>query len=617
MAVRSFGLALVALALPLAAQQPSNCSSVPTYSPCDLVYEMTAAEAAQHPNPYLSVTLHAEFRSPRHRTIMMPGFWDGGRRMVIRVAPIDPGDWVYRVTSNVGSINGKEGTMAATESGHPGFLRVDNRRAWSTTETRSPHLWMGDTSYRLAWLDDALFEQMIAARATQRFNHIRGLVMQDEDKDRQAYLAPDRPNVEHFQQLDRRIRAMNQKGIFADLVLAGGRNHLTRVFPERHQRERYVKYVISRYAAMMITWQGVQEFEEYDNGRALLTELNEVIMKFDPYKHPRSTHTTASSAPLLEDKWMTHALYQTSADALEAVERQLYIVPAINAGFGYEDSGAGKAHPQHVDSDTFRKRLWNTTMNGQYPTYGNTGTYGGGKSAVDAKYLESPGARAMTAWFELYSKTRFWELEPFFEITAGRALALDGVEYIVYLEQPGPVEVVTEKKKYEIYWLRPSTGEIIQEKKDFKGEKFVGQPPDNNSDWVLHISRDGRKEGMAKSWKFESRSIPQQEIERSAQKIPFELEAPVSDSLPVGKPVQFSAKLIKETRASKAMLYLWTIEATNDKQGYRVLGTTQKGEFTIPKSIARTYPAVINLRLYGINGNGKVYAIDRVLKATE
>ena len=44
---------------------------------------MTEAEAAQHPNPYLTVQLHAEFRSPRHRTIMMPGFWDGGRRMVI------------------------------------------------------------------------------------------------------------------------------------------------------------------------------------------------------------------------------------------------------------------------------------------------------------------------------------------------------------------------------------------------------------------------------------------------------------------------------------------------------------------------------------------------------
>ena len=52
-------------------------------------------------------------------------------------------------------------------------------------------------------------------------------------------------------------------------------------------------------------------------------------------------------------------------------------------------------------------------------------------------------------------------------------------------------------------------------------------------------------------------------------------------------------------------------------KGYRVIGTSQKGEFTIPKSIANTYPAVLNLRVYGLNGNGKLYALDRVLKATE
>lgn len=613
MVVRYAALGLALAMMPVAAQ---TCSSVPAFSPCDLVYEMTEAEAAQHLNPYLTVQLHAEFRSPRFRTVMMPGFWDGGRRLVIRVTPIDPGAWTYRVTSNVKSIDGKEGTINATESGHPGFLRVDNRRAWSTTETRSPHLWMGDTSYRFAWIDDATFTQMITTRATQGFNHIRGLVMHDEDKYRKAFTDPDHPNMEHFQQLDKRIRAMNEKGIYADLILAGDQNHLTRVFPEREQRERYAKYLVTRYAPMMITWQGVQEFEEYDNGRTLLAEINAVIMKFDPYKHPRSTHTTATSAPLLPDGWMTHVLYQTSADPLMAVERQIYFVPMINAEFAYEDSGAGKSHAHHVDSDAFRKRLWHATMNGQYPTYGNTGTYGGRKFAVDAKYLESPGTKAMSAWFELFSKTRHWELEPYFEVTGGKALALGGIEYIVYLEQPGPVEIVTEKKKYEVYWMRPSTGEIIQEKKDFKGEKFVGQPPDNSSDWVLHLSRDGRKEGMAKSWKFESRPLFQQEVERSPQKVVFEIEAPKGDSLPVGKTVQFAAKLTRETKASLAMQYLWIAEATNDKQGYRVIGTSQKGEFTIPKSIAHSYPAVLNLRVYGINGIGKVYALDRVVKAT-
>lgn len=601
-----------ALSAPLLAQ---TCSSIATFSSCDFVFEAEAAELAAHPNPYLTATLHGEFRSPRHHTLLVNGFWDGERRFVLRFTPTDPGAWDFRVTSNIASINGKVVAFTATDSEAPGFLKAQNVHAWSYTESRTAHLWMGDTSYRFPWIDRAVFDQMIEARAKQKFNHIRGLVMHPEEKYRKAYLSPDQPNIAHFRELDARIIAMNQKGIFADLVLAGDQNHLANVFPTRQQRERFIKYVAARYSPMMITWQGVQEFEEYTDGRALLAEIGEYLKKFDPYKHPRSTHTTATSAPLLSDGWMTHAIYQTSATGLGAIERQILSVPLVNAEFAYEDSGAGKSHPHHVDSDTFRKTLWNQTMNGMNPTFGNTGTYGGRKFEVEAKYLESPGAKAMTAWYDFFARTRFWELQPYFEVDGGRALALEGIEYIVYVEKPGIIELVTEKKGYEVYWYRPATGEVIKDKKDYKGERFTGQPPDQSSDWVLHLSRDGRKEGMLKSWKFESRRVYKQEVERTPAKIPFAIESPAEDAIQAGKPVRFSAKLTRETRASKAMLYVWTIEATVDQQGYRVIGTTQSGEFTVPASLSRNYPAVINLRLYGINANGKVYALDRVMRA--
>lgn len=604
--------ALAVLSVPLLAQ---TCTSVAAYSSCDFVFEAEANEMAAHPNPYLTANLHAEFRSPRHHTVMMNGFWDGGRRFIIRFTPTAPGAWDFRVTSNIASINGKTGAFTANDTDAPGFLKAQNVHAWMYTEWRAAHLWMGDTSYRFAWMPRPVFDQMIEARAKQKFNHIRGLVMHPDEKYRKAFRSPDEPDVEHFRELDSRIIAMNQKGIFADLVLAGDQNHLVKVFPTRQQRERFIKYAASRYSPLMITWQGVQEFEEYTDGRALLAELGEYLKKYDPFNHPRSTHTTATSAPLLADGWMTHAIYQTSAIGLGAVERQILNVPLVNAEFAYEDSGAGKSHPHHVDSTAFRKTLWNQTMNGMYPTFGNTGTYGGRKFDVDVKYLESPGAKAMTAWYDFFSRTRFWELQPYFEVDGGRALALEGIEYIVYLEKPGILELVTEKKGYEVYWFRPETGEVIKEKKDYKGERFTGQPPDNNSDWVLHLSRDGRKEGMLKSWKFESRRVYKQEVERTPAKIPFTIEEPASDAITAGKPVRFSAKLTRETRASKAMLYVWTIEATVDQQGYRVIGTAQSGDFTVPASLSRTYPAVINLRLYGINANGKVYALDRVMRA--
>ena len=596
---------------------PSPCPNAQTIRACDLVFEMPEAEAARFGNPYLEVNLQAEFRSPKYRTFLMPGFWDGGRRYVIRITPVEPGEWIYRVTANVKAWDGQRGQFQAAESNDPGFLRPANLFHWSYTEKRQPHQWMGDTCYTFPWIDRAVFDQIVTKRSEQKFTHMRGLVMHpDGTKYRKAFLSPDQPNVEHFRELDDRVRALNDKGMFVDLVLAGDQNHLAKVFPEWKQRERFLRYMVARYAPFKITWQGVQEFEEYADGRALLKEIGLFLKKTDPYDHPRSTHTTRTTAPLLSDGWMTHLLYQTSDDQIGAIERQVAYVPRINAEFAYEDSGAGKSHPHHVDAATFRKRLWNATMNGQYPTYGNTGTYGGRAFAVDAKYLEAPGAKAMADWFEFMSRTRFWELEPYFDIDGGRALYLAGVEYIVYLEKGGPVEVVTEKKGYKVYWFNVETGEMTAEKKDYKGERFAGTAP-GTGPWVLHLSRDGRKESMGNSYYFESRRQFVQDVESNAQRVPYEMVEPRADELPVGKPVKYALKLKRETRATSNMMYMWTAEATADGQGYRVIATGPSGEFTVPKSIAKSYPAVLNLRVYGMNANGKVYAIDRVLKLVE
>ena len=169
-------------------------------------------------------------------------------------------------------------------------------------------------------------------------------------------------------------------------------------------------------------------------------------------------------------------------------------------------------------------------MNGQYPTFGNTGTYGGGRIHVDAKYADSPGARAMTAWFDFFSRTRHWELEPYFDVDGGRALALEGVEYIVYVEKPGPVEVLVERHGYDVAWFNPITGESLKQK-DFKGERFTGEPPDKTHDWVLHISREGRKEGMLQVLQVRVAAAADAGSGANPQKMPYEMAEPAGDTM--------------------------------------------------------------------------------------
>ena len=283
---------------------------------------------------------------------------------------------------------------------------------------------------------------------------------------------------------------------------------------------------------------------------------------------------------------MNFALENTGDRNVNAVEHQLYAVPFVNVSAAQDDAAA------------FRKRLWNATMDGQYA---------GLASAPDAAH-----AKAMTVWFDLLADTRYWELEPYFDVDGGRAVALEDTEYLVYVEKPGPLELTVEKHGYDVFWIDPATGESTRAKK-FSGEHFTIEPPDKAHDWLLHVVREGRVAGMNKSYKFESREIvpPGSRIEqrrkcRSRSKRP-------RPSSPSRRPLPYAAKITRETRATRSMLWLWMGDVAADHQGYRVIATGQKGETKAPADIAKSYPATMHLRLYGMNANGKVYEVDSAL----
>jgi hypothetical protein len=356
-----------------------------------------------------------------------------------------------------------------------------------------------------------------------------------------------------------RIRAINAQGIVADLVFAAIPKDLNDI--------------VARFAAFNITWMGVPSFEAI--GKPPVKDWGLAIAKLDPYQHPRTSMADGSSAGLSGDQWMNFFSYGAVDANIGAVEHQVYQAPAVNTSIK-------SAHD-----------LWTATMNGQYPASGS-GPY-------------------MTAWFEFMSGNRYWELEPYFDVDGGRALALEDVEYIVYVEKPGPVEVTVEDHGYDVAWIDPLTGERTKVK-DYKGKHFTGEPPGKSHPWVLHISREGRKEGMLRSYKFESRRVPIQEVETLAKNTPFEVDAPPEGDLKLGQPIPFSLKTLRQTRATRALLVEWTGEVAVDGQGARVLGTGKEGTLRIPANIARKYPAVMSLHVSILNANGKAYAIDRVYR---
>jgi len=443
------------------------------------------------------------------------------------------------------------GKITATASDSPGFVRVANVHHFANEGTNKQHLWMATAIDDFAKIPRADFDSAVTQKVAEKFTHLRVTIAQDADLGEAA----------------ERIRAINARGMVADVVLGG-------IPSDRRDRERYMTDMAARFSALNITWMGAPSFENIPNGKAILKDAGTLLVKLDPYDHPRTSMAEATSAPLQGDSWMNVLCYGTADPNVGAVEHQFYAMPAVNTGIRSE------------------RDLWNATMNGQYPASGS------------GKY--------MAVWFDFMSENRYWELEPYFDVDGGRAVALEDVEYIVYIDKPGPVELTVEDHGYDVVWINPDTGERIKAK-NYKGKHFTGEPPDKSHDWVLRVSREGHKEGMLKSWKFESRRVPVQEIEVNPKNMPFEVAQPDGD-ISIAVPPRYSLKIVRPTRATRDLLVEWTAEVVLDGEGFRVAGTGLAGTLHIPESIVHKLPGTLSLRVSILNANGKAYAIDKVYR---
>lgn len=529
------------------------CPATAAYGICDITFDVPA-------NTPANAELDAEFRGPSHRTFLLHAYASGTNRMTVRFSPFEAGTWDVRISSSIEAFQDKQLQFKATVSDANGWIEVANIHHFRYTGgARAAHLWLGDTAPD--HLDRSAFEAWANPRIAAGVTHIRLRVPNSRDE---LTLA----------ELDEQLGFLNSKGLIGDLVLAPPRG------ADRGARQQFFRYVIARYAARNITWVMLDQFEKYDHAHELLREMAGYLDD-DPFHHLRTAGSAVTSGTFADEKWMNFRSYGPSDLVASVVEDQIYPKPAVREVRGDSD-------------DDFRHDLWNTTASGAYP---ETAT----KDMATVKYIQ--------VWRQLMGDARFWDEEPFFDAEGARGIALPDTEYVLYVEKPGPVTVHLERKhKWSGEWINPLTGEQV-DIDNFKEDSYSGAPPDASHDWVLHIYREGHKESL-KSYRFAASPVILQEIEVDPAKTPFEIAEPSKDSLTMkGEP--YAARLKKETRASRQMLYLWTGEVTADDEGYRVLGTGAEGTFQIPANIVRHFPATLHVRLFGLNGLGKLYSVDR------
>lgn len=581
------GLAL--LSAPAVAAAPPCSQGVAAYLPCELNFDWNGNEVPPDASAYKDEMLNVEFRSPHAKTYLMHAYWDGGRSLRVRFSPTEEGQWAYHVTSGIKSFNDQEGLFTVSASTSPGYVAVANLRHW-WTDNKQPHLWF---SAEVPWLDlsQADFQAWVDARKADGFTHIRGALLTQKAGKAAPLTSKLQPNFAYFATLDDRLLYAQSKGMVLDLVFADNSFVETGTLEDWEARQPLIAYLISRYSSLNVTWQGVESYELRVGTRAILKEIGGQLKKLDAYRHPRSSGSTGSGAGLLPDGWMTYIIEGSPHPEVGAIEHQLTTVPLIHTVNATEPAA-------------FRRELWQASMSTEYPS-------------VRYQALQNAAnVIACRGWFKVISNTRHWETEPYFDVDGGMAMGLDEAEYVLYADKPGHVEISLPKHKYQPYWLNPITGETI-DVKDYKGEIFSQETPDATHDWVVHVQREGHKEGLLKSFKFESQEVPVYEVETDPDKTPFAIAVPAGDEIDVSKPVPYEAKLRRTTRATRSMQYMWTGEIVAGVEGQRVLAVGSYGTFEFPLDLIQKEPAVLSLHLIGLNANGKAYMLDKVVRLTK
>jgi Domain of unknown function (DUF5060)/Protein of unknown function (DUF4038) len=577
------GLAFLIVQPAIGAVLASCSRGARAFSPCELTFDWRDGELPHSTSPYKDEVLNVEFRSPQHITYLIHSFWNGGHTLRVRFTPTLPGTWTYRVSGSIKRYDNQESSFSVAETGSPGFVDVANLRHWWTTN-KQPHLWLAAAAPFLE-IDQTTFQTWVDARKHDGFTHIRGplLTLRAPAKP----LSQDfQPNPAYFDALDDRLLAAGTRGLTADLLLADESFLRSGLLGTWQDRDALMRYLIARYGALNVTWQGIERFEDMRDSRALLKDLGSFLQKYDAYHHPRSTDARVTSSPLLPDGWMNYLIEASPHSELGAVEHQFTHMPEIHV-------------INASDPESFRHELWTATTNGEYP------------SVSDECLRNEANVKAVQTWFKTMSDTRHWELEPYFDVDGARAVGLEEVEYLAYAQTPGIVEITLPKHKYNPVWVNPISGDEIP-LKDYKGEVFSRQTPDSSHDWVLQVPREGHKAAMLRSYYFESQDPPVQEVESDTSKVPFQINEPPRETVNPKIPTPFRAKVTRTNRASRSIQFVWWGEIVPGDQGARVLGVGSFGNFTIPSELIKPGAQTLSLRLQAINANGKAYELDKV-----
>ena len=376
-------------------------------------FETSFKATGRYGNPYKDLKASAVIRRPDGAKRTLGLFWDGSDTWKLRISPDLVGQWRFKVRCADEGLNGRTGQFTCIPSQRRGSIRpMPGFSHHFAYQDRTPFLFWGDTAWAL--YQDEVSEKLnrkavyhyIDERAGQGINVMHSMLLQEagwgnRGGDPFDSMAQDTLNPAYWQEIDLRLRYLNDKGIIAGLALAWGDKRKQepfawRLFPGVEARKRYARYIASRYGAydvyFIVSGEWHAEIRTRPNTgeqeiRAEFIEIGNALHESDAHRRMVGIHPMTQEGSVREfnrAKWMSFGDYQQNYRSLHAriLESHPYPGPIVNSEYGYflRDSNFDGVVDKNnsFSAEAMRHATWDILMAGGYTVTGYSTTYMGG-----------------------------------------------------------------------------------------------------------------------------------------------------------------------------------------------------------------------------------------------
>jgi len=396
------------------------------------VFEVTA-KGPSTGNPFVDITFSAKF-TLGHRTVEVPGFYDGNGVYKARFSPDTPGSWTYETASPTKELAGHTGAFTCTtaKSGNRGPVGTAHQFHFQYADGK-PYFPFGTTCYAFLFVPEPFASQTLTDLKSSGFNKVRICLppkplgtrkpvhmpfehlgktlapgaedLADDGKSKETFDLT-RLNPAYFELAEQRIQQLLDAGIEADIILFHPYDAWGFKSMPAEADDRYLRYAIARLSAYRNVWWSVAN--EFDLVKAKSMSdwdrFFRIIQESDPHSRLRSIHHSKviydHSKP-----WCTHASLQESDFEKSPARLAAWNKPIIYDEIMYE--GDISRRWGNLSAQEMTYRFWRATVYGTYASHGETFAVTDGSTVwTDAGKLRGQSAARITWLRKLLEGTK-------------------------------------------------------------------------------------------------------------------------------------------------------------------------------------------------------------------